>query len=104
MIRFGMFAVGLVLASACTPMPSLPPRATIPCTFASETEDAWLHEHCVFTKAAYVRRTEPVDEAAARAKGNEVLSVRNDQAVVKIFRCAERPTWYVAARGPLPGE
>jgi hypothetical protein len=84
---------------ACGPSTNAP-DAKVPCTFVSENEDAWLHEHCQLAEVRQVSGSQAVDEAATQLGGNfvEIIGVREKNSVVKVFRCANKPTWYVANR------
>lgn len=67
---------------------------TIPCTAVSETEDAWLHEHCELTRFGALPRDHDITETELPTESNFIEVISSSR--VKIFRCPNRPSWYGA--------
>ena len=88
-----LIAAGLVVLVACGGARAKP---AYPQTFASEEQDAWLHEHCdsrglVSTDddAAY-----NAEMTAHRANFGELVGRRGATVDVKAFMCSALPPWY----------
>lgn len=89
------------------------PPAHFPRTFASETQDAWLTVHCDARPLLHTTaHTFDADMAKQNANFAEILSADErpnrftgeQRFVVKPFRCATRPSWYVADTADVPSD
>lgn len=95
--------IGTMLAlSGCAAVrtPTDPRAQTVPIAFVSETEDAWLHDHCQLVEYGTVRRGKVYADAELPhgATFVEMISTSNDMVHSKFFACPARPGWYTAKR------
>lgn len=90
----------LALLVACGGSTRSYSSAKVPTTFVSDVEDGWLHEHCRFVEVARLGQSESADQVAERLDANfvELVGETERNMLVKVFRCANKPTWYVANR------